>query len=958
MTFIEEILNDIRKSSPDWGNTLFLFPSKRPAVHLKKALMTGLQEVVWAPECIAIADFVSKYSRLSLMDNMSLVFELYQSYLDHLKDDQAPLPPPTFYPLGETMLADFSDIDSDLVNARSLFANFRQLKEVEESFGLHDEELEYFRSFWKHFSSHEPKRMQKEFLDLWNMMGELYFDFRTKLQQQGAAYAGLAERNLAEQFEDLSAQFKGKTIAICGFNALTKAEVRLFKELESVAQVRYYFDFDEHYMAPYHEAGHFMRKNLKEFKVESSRLKVQSLESGVPDVRNEKSIANSTGNLESETRNSLRGEKELTITSASGVTGMIQAVYHDLMALPPELMTERTGIILPDENALKAAIEVIPQIPYDLNITMGMPFQSTGIWSLTKVIFNLHNHYKSSSKAFHYRDVLHVLQHPELKYEQSQETRRAQKTIARQNIIYCSVGWLAKQEFPPLFNRMFTALNEANDIFDLVKMIYAELDKKIPHFDTIRSSILVHAFLQINRFKDLYGDYLEELDINELWGLYRKATRSNSIPFEGEPLKGLQLMGMLESRSIDFDHLFVLSVNEGILPKASQHKSLIPYGIRRAFGMNTFKEDDALAAYYFYRTLQRAKTVNLYYNTDSDNDSKGEPSRFILQIKQELPHFSITEKSFGLSSKKVAYDHLSVDKTPNVLHGLEQYEVKENEVERPLSPSAVVTYIKSPIQFYLRYVANFHERDEVLEEMDAITLGNIVHNTLEELYKPHLGLEISEKLVNELIREPLSESLKKHLSEEMNLKEADLMGRNLLLYNVCHKLCSNVMEQDAQTPGLRILELEFDELYYDIEILTSTGLKKLRLKGQFDRLDEVNGERRVVDYKTGKVDLPGSRSNILTTVFDDGKFAAGLQTLFYSLVYLRNRPDDSVAPTIYSLKATEKMVIPVHKTVNLEGLTEYENMLKAKLEEIWDTNQPFAFKDYDAESKYLMMEVL
>lgn len=933
MTFIQEILHDLNQGKPDWANTLFLFPSKRPALHLKQALIANVQEAVWAPECIAIADFVAKHSQLSLMDNMSLVFELYQSYLEHLDEDKTALPPPVFYPLGETMISDFSDIDGELVNARALFANFRELKELEDNFGLHEEQLSYFKTLWKHFSSLEPKRMQTEFLDLWNMMGQLYFDFRTRLGQKGAAYAGMAERNMVEEFSSISASFKGKTIAICGFNALTKAETKLFKELESIADVRYYFDYDPHYMQPFHEAGHFMRSNLKNFK---AALKPSS-----------------------DKQTGLKSDKDLHITSASGVTGMVQALYHDLMQLPAEMMTERTGIILPDEAALKAAIEVVPKIPYDLNITMGMPFQSSGIWSLTKVLFQLHNHYKADSKAFHYRDVLHVLQHPELRFEQSEETRKAQKTIARKNIIYCSAKWLEELDFPPLFKEIFNPVVAPKDIFLVVKKVYAALDQSTPDFDTIRISILVHAFLQINRFKDLYGTYLQELSISELWGLYQKATSSNAIPFEGEPLRGVQLMGMLESRSIDFEHLFVLSVNEGILPKANQHTSLIPFGIRKAFGMTTFKEDDALAAYYFYRTLQRAQTVHLYYNTDSDGNSKGEPSRFLLQIKHELSHYNISEKSFGLSSKKISYEHLEVAKIPEVMEGLKQYEVEGNEVQRPLSPSAIVTYIKSPVQFYLRYVANFSEREEVLEEMDAITLGNIVHNTLEELYTPYLGQEISKDLVEGLVQAPLSESLKKHLAEEMNLRETELIGRNLLLYNVCHKLCCNVMEQDALTPGLRILELEFDELYYDIEILTSAGVKKLRLKGQFDRLDEVNGQMRVVDYKTGKVDLPKGKNDLLTSVFDDGKYAAGLQTLFYSLVYLKNRPKDRVLPTIYHLKATEKMVIPVgQNSLDLEALSSYENMLKAKLEEIWDVHQAFSFVDYDKESPYLMMEVL
>lgn len=950
MTFIQEILQSIINESDvqslkstadirpetldsiDWRSLTLLFPSKRPAAYLKQELSKQISGPIPSPQCLAIADFITEYSKLTPVDTMTLVFELYEIYLSLLDSEKKPLDLLTFYPLGETLIADYGDIDKDLVDAKSLFANYKALSDLQNEFSLEQEQMETFNNFWSHFSTQEPKKMQQEFLELWELMGQLYFEFRTTLQQKGIAYSGLAERNMVDHFGDLSERFKGKTICICGFNALTKAEIKLFKELETVADVKYFFDYDEHYMAKHHEAGHFMRRNFHEFKGESSRFKGKN-------------------NLKLETRN-------LKLTSASGTTGMVQALYHDVLALDPSKFNEKTGIVLPDENALRACIEVLPSLPTTLNITMGMPLQSAGIWSLVKSLFELQLNYNEARKGFLYRDVIAILQHPELLAFQNYESHKLQNAIAKQNIIYCGEKWLREQEIHASFKSIFSKKSSAQ-IIGFIQGVLAELEKQTPDHDVVKHSILINAYKQGTRFSDLYAAHLANEEPRVVWSIFKKATKAVNIAFEGEPIKGVQLMGLLESRAIDFETLFVLSVNEGIMPKSSRHQSLIPFGIRKAFGMNTFREDDAVSAYYFYRMLQRAKDIHLYYNTDTDGDSKGEMSRYILQIQQELPNFKITEHNFSIRSKAIAQEHLSIKKTEAVLEGLEQYQVINGVTQRPLSPSALSTYIKSPMQFYLRYVANFRERDEVLEEMDPITLGNIVHNTLEELYTPHLQQEITHELVDNLKGPKLRKSLEKFLEKEMNLKPEHLQGRNLLFYNICEKLCLNVLDNDAKTPGLRIQALEFDELFYDIKIETQQGPKVIRLKGQFDRLDEVDEQIRVVDYKTGKVEIPKDAKKLITEPFKEGRFAAALQTLFYTLVYLKNYPNQSVIPVIYHLKSSENMIKPVSENpIDLNQLTEYEFLLKQKLEELWNSDIPFAFDDYEEESKYLMMEVL
>ena len=922
-TFIQQVLNNIKQLAPDWRKTLFLFPSKRPAIFLKTALMEQMQGAIWSPEFYAIDEFIVKFSGITQPDSMSLVFEMYECYLENLPKGGHPMDLTTFYPLGETLLADFGDIDHDLANPKALFSNFRNLKEVESSFGPDTHELQAFRTFWKSFSMAEPRKMQREFLELWNMMGAIYFDFRTRLQQDKKGYAGLAERKMLEEIVSHSGYFEGKTLAICGFNALTKSELRIFKALENFADVHYFFDADQHYLAPYQEAGSFIRQNLRDFKIPKK-----------------------------EVPNLLAGEeKNLHITAASGTSGMVQALFHDLLK---ETHIEKTAVILPNENAVSAVVEVLPKLGLPLNITMGLPIQSTGLWSLVKHLFALVIHQKKTS--YHYRDVQNILQNPQLAFAHNRHSHQLLRLIARENQIYCSQKWLRQFELNPLFQSVFEGTAEPQAIFKHIRTILTQLWHGSLKNQSIGANVVTHILGQINRFEDLHGEHLGQIELANIWKLFKKAVASENIPFEGEPLKGLQIMGLLESRALDFERVYILSVNEGVLPKSTRHQSLIPFAIRKAFGMNTFHDQDAMAAYYFYRLLQRSQHIHVYYNTDVDGDAKGEPSRFLLQIKQELPNFKIEEKHFELKGEKAIAKPLSIAKDEYVLEAMRPYEVIDGEAEKALSPSAIATYLKSPLQFYLRYVARFAERNEVIEEMDAISLGNIVHNTLEKLYEPYLNQPINQELLDTLLGDPLIETLDEQLKEELNLQSEHLQGRNILLFDVCKTLCTNVMVLDAQTEELEILHLEFADLHYDLTVPTPQGDRIIRLKGQFDRLDRVGDILRVVDYKTGRVVIP--KQQLMNRVFEDAKHAAAFQTLFYTYVYLQNHPTMKVVPTVLSLKATDQMSQPVTTTpIGLEDLQEFEDGLVNLLSEIWNADEPFALRD-DKDRDYLLLNVL
>lgn len=922
-TFVQEVLDVVIGLKPDWRKTIFLFTSKRPALFLKTALMEQMSGAIWSPAFYSIDEFITKYSGITQPDSMSMVFDMYDCYLDNLPENSHPMDLTTFYPLGETLLADFGDIDHDLVNAQALFSNFQNLKEMESAFAPEAQEMEAFKAFWKSFSSAEPQKMQREFLELWHLMGAIYFDFKTQLQNEKKGYPGLAERKMFEELASKADHFRGKTLAICGFNALNKSELRIFKALEEYADVHYFFDTDQHYLAPEQEAGLFIRKNLKAFRI--PKKKVPNLLAKEP--------------------------KQLSITSASGTMGMVQALFHDLAK---ETKIEKTAVILPDEKAVAALIEVLPQLGLPLNITMGFPLEGTGLWSLVKHLFHLVIHQKGQS--YHYRDVLNILQNPQLSFAHNKDSRKLIRLIARENHIYCSQKWLQEFELTPIFKTVFEGNAQPEAIFNHIRSVLQKLWHQSLKNQSIGANIATHILGQINRFEDLYGEHIGKIELANTWKLFKKAVANENIPFEGEPLKGLQLMGLLESRSLDFERVYILSVNEGVLPKSTRHQSLIPYALRKAFGMNTFHDQDAMAAYYFYRLLQRAEKIHTYYNTDVDADAKGEPSRFLLQIKQELPNFEITEQHFELKGEKPKVNPFSVSKTAEVLEAMQPYEVVDGECERALSPSAITTYLKSPMQFYLRYVARFAERNEVIEEIDAISLGNIVHNTLEALYLPYTEQPITEALINELSGPALTDTLDQKLRDELNLQSAHLQGNNILLFDVCKTLCLNVMALDAETEGLQIIDLEFAELHYDLKIPTAQGEHVIRLKGQFDRLDRVNDTLRVVDYKTGRVEIP--KQQLMTRVFEDAKHAAAFQTLFYTYVYLQNHPGARVIPTVLALKATEQMAQPVTSTpVGLDDLVEFEQGLIKLLAEIWDADRPFALRE-DKDRDYLMMNLL
>lgn len=919
-----------------WHQTLLLFPGKRPAHYVRQYMTEQLEGPLLLPECVSINQVVENKGQLIIMDTMQLVFELYECYLQLLEPQDEAMPLLRFYALGETLIADFNDIDAALADPKALFSNLAQLRDMESAFSLPPEQMEHFQRFWAHFSGKPARGVQLDFVILWRLMGALYFSFHQRLLQRGMAYGSMAQRQLLANPGAIAPYLAGKTLAICGFNALTPADEALFSMMEGLAaRAFYFFDCDAHYMQPHHQAGHFMRQNRHKFPLWGGR------EEAATEVPSRLASQN----------------KSVSVVGASGTTGMVQAMWHQMNALAHDKRNGRTGLVLPDEQSIRAVLEIVTNLPFPYNITMGLPLASTSLWSLMAHLAQLHAQYDPHNNAFAYRQVLKVLRHPDLNGFLNEASQGLQQEILSGNVMHISLSWLKESGLHPELLALFAPTATASDLLHRLMGAAALLAMK--RGDAVRENIALHTLQQIKLFSQLQARYLVGSDIAQTWLLLKQALGGHTIAFEGEPLLGVQVMGVLEARALDFDCLLVLSANEGILPRTGKHQSLVPFSLRKAFGLPTYGDNDAMWSYYFYRMLHRASDVYLYYNTDTDGEGKGELSRFVRQIRQEMPHLSIHDQVFTLRGQTHDYRPWSVEKDPAVMAALARYEAGAGEGVRGMSPSAITTYIKSPLQFYLRYVASFKEPQLVMEEVDHIAMGTIVHQTLEEIYTPYLHQELGPHLKAAMQKELLP-TLERQLEQVMHLDPQGLRGRNRLFFNVCHKMAQNAINTDLHTEGLVLRALESADFYYDIPIDTANGPKKIRLKGQFDRLDEVMGKKRLVDYKTGSVRLSSIKDDRVQALFTNEQYAPAMQTLFYAMVYLRNNPSQSIQPVVFSLaKGGPGMVVPVtDQAWALPQFEAYHRELVGLLEEIWDSQSAFEVRDPESERKYLMMDLV
>ena len=950
--FLKQVAAHLFKTHQENISQLTLvFPNRRGGVFFTNYLNSLVVSPLISPQIKTINELFSELSPLHVPDRLSLIFRLYKIYCEstrstELFDD--------FYFWGEMLISDFDQVDKYLVNAHDLFTNVTELKEIDVRFSeMPEDERERLGSFWRTLSSEEKTPNQLEFLRLWEDIDGVYTKLKASLAHEGFAYEGMLYRDVVENnFQEKPQLFHGKQYIFIGFNALNKCEESLFDYLQNKGQAAFFWDFDNYYYADStQEAGYFLRKNLIRF----------------PHI-----------GYFPESEVNMSSAKSLKIINISSQVGQAQVAANELInQMDGEFEFDQTAVVLCDEELLLPVINALPGTSNKVNITMGYPLKMTPVFSLVAQLIALQKNIRVGERGestFYNKDVIRVLNHQLVIDFEPLVSKDFIDSILENNIIYLSDNDLVKNKF---FKQLFCAPQSifalADYFLEILKVIFTHWQKKGGDqneldYDNQNSNkqgensalyceYLYQSYLAVSRLKDiLVNDGFKVFETDNFISkeaFFRFLTQYLSgltIPFEGEPLEGLQIMGILETRTLDFSNLIILSMNDGIMPKISSSGSFIPYNLRRVFGLPTIEEQNAMYAYYFYRLIQRAENVTFVYDSGANGQFTGEKSRYLYQLLLESP-FNIEETDMVFNVAHIAVKPIIVNKDEKVMARLKGY----LNGMRPLSPSAIDKYLTCPLQFYFRYSAGLDQPDEISEEVDAMIFGLLFHNAMENIYKPFIGKIVQYEHIDSMVNDPefvgkiIQSSFQSVYFKGGNSAEKlQLTGRNWLIFQVVKKYVNQLLALDLKRAPFEIIGLEKK---VSASLAINNGAKNVLIGGTIDRIDRVGDAMYIFDYKTGKAELSFP---VLMSLFDsDNKTRnkAAFQTLVYSYILQKNQPElNNIHPGIYSLRgifdenfnpslcSKENGNLPVDF---LPISDQFEGLLKQLIEEIFNSEIPF-----------------
>jgi len=919
MTFLEEIAQNIHhKYGEDISDYTIIFPNRRASLFFNTALRKLINKPIWAPESISIEDFVKRQSEYAVPDQLSLVFTLHEVFQKHapFKEDFE-----QFYFWGDMLVKDFNDVDHYMADAIPLFANLFEWKKLSDTDFLTKEQLLLIEKFWRSFEA-KPKEAQEKFTRNWNILYPVYEDFRNKLLQHKKAYNGLLYRIYAEKLLSGKERISNKLI-FAGFNALTKTEEVIISEaVKNGAEV--FWDLDAYYASKENinqEAGNFFREYANH------------------------SILGKT--MPSELPNKiLDNTPQINITEVKG--NIAQTKFLGQLLLKQNLeFPEKTAIILGDETLLFPVLYALPENIKKVNVTMGYPLRFASIYQLMNTCLHLQKNSRTDEDkiSFNHRDVLKVLKHPFVGNLLEEEAKSLIQHIESNNLIRLKLEdlFLQTQEHNDLIKILFKDGSENYFLYlrNILQFVHSE------EIETTEQEFTAEIYKQISQLEQIISDFDLSLDINAFIRLFNRIIQSIRVPFSGEPLEGIQIMGVLESRNLDFDHIYFLSISEDNFPGGASNQSFIPYNIRKAYGLPTLEQRDAIYAYLFYRLLQRSKEINLMFNSDNTGGKGGEPSRYLLQLQYEL----------GLQSEKIKLQNLnqdpqaaesypiSIGKNEEIRSILDQY-----SDERYLSASALKTYLNCRLQFYFKYIAGLKEREEVSEDLDAADFGNILHHTMEELYGKVLGEPLDQNKII-LLKKDIDKIVRKEFADlygnGKDVEEYKFEGRNIIIRDVVKRMIAQILDYDIKIAPFTVKAVEGE---FEYKVPLDNGCN-IRMKGSIDRLDEKENTIRVIDYKSGGDEV---RFPDVESLFDrdhKDRNGAAMQTLIYSFLYIKSSDYDgekSVMPGLYNGKGlfqndfSEKLKMNSKELNNAVLLMdEFEEGLKTILEEIFISDQEF-----------------
>ena len=943
-TFLQLVAQDLyQKIGNDLSRVAIVFPNKRASLFFNEYLAMQSDRPIWSPAYVSISELFRQLSPWKSGDPIRLVCELYKVFREETRSEETL---DDFYFWGELLISDFDDVDKNLVDADRLFSNLQDLKNIMDDYDFLDsEQEEAIRQFFQNFSIERRTQLKEKFISLWDKLGDIYHHYRHNLAELGIAYEGMMYRYVMEELQP--DKLKYEHYVFVGFNVLNKVETKFFERLREAGKALFYWDYDIFYTRlprentpPYtHEAGEFILRNLKIFPNELPEAVFDTLRK----PKNVRFISAPTENAQ-----------------ARYLPEWIRSVTkRDLPETP--VKEKENAVVLCNEALLLPVLHSIPSEVKNVNITMGFPLAQTPVYSFVSALIELQTTgYRRDTGRYQYEAVQSVLKHPYTR-QLSTSAEGLEKQLTRDNRFFPLPSELKQDTF---LEQVFTPKTGISalcqyltEMLREVAVLYRKEQETDDIFNQLYRESLFKSYTLINRLLNLIDNGELNIQIETLRRLLCRLLATSNIPFHGEPAIGMQVMGVLETRNLDFRNLIMLSLNEGQLPKAGGDSSFIPYNLRKAFGMTTIEHKNAVYAYYFYRLIQRAENVTLLYNTASEGLNRGEMSRFMLQFLVESPH-TISREYLEAGQSPQSGREISVEKTPEIITRMyERYDV--NRHPRSLfSPSALNTYLDCRLKFYYRYVAGLKAPDEVSAEIDSALFGTIFHRAAELVYKDLTanGKEIrkddlEQVLSNDIkLQNYVDTAFKEEFFHVALTEKPEYNGTQLINAKVITSYLRQLLRNDLQYAPFFMegMEKKVTEI---IEIETPQGKLALNIGGTIDRIDSKDDTLRIVDYKTGgSPKTPENIKQLFTPA--DGRPNYIFQTFLYasimcrkqslkvapSLLYIHRAASETYSPVIEMGEARQPKM-PVNNFAFYED--EFRERLQTLLQEIYNPEEAF-----------------
>lgn len=892
-----------------------ILPNKRAKVFLIEALKNETSKTIIAPQITSIEDFVQDVASIRSVDSIELLFEFYEVYLS-ITEKKHQQSFELFANWAKTLLQDFNEIDRYLLEPSHVLSYLKDIEDIKR-WGLEVD---------------QKTKLLENYIDFWKLLPVYYESLYNHLLFKSIGYQGLIYREAVNNLNHFSNTIGNRTFIFAGFNALNAAEEKIVQHLLALDQAKIYWDADQAFLNdPYHDAGLFLRR----FKESWKHYKSNVFEWIVDDFSQSKNI------------------QIIGTPKTIGQAKLAGSIIENLIGQNPDASLDKVAVVLGEENLLVPVLYSLPASVGALNITMGYSGKNNPSQIFVAKLFKMHTNAlsrKGGSYVFYYKDVLDILTHPLV--EPHANAQRLVRIIKENNYTFITHHKILELHPEPsiFFNLLFEKWE--NGSVAVLKNISALLIAIKDHFsndneeEKIAKAFVYGVFKVINKLINYYSKHHHIDNIDTLHSIYKQIIDLAEVSFEGEPLRGLQIMGVLESRVLDFETVIITSMNEGKFPAGKSQNSFIPYDVKRELGLPTFKEKDAIYTYHFYHLLQRAKNIYLIYNTENDGLDAGERSRFITQLEVEKKSkHNITFDIYNPDLPNTAYEPISVPKSELVMERLKEIAVNG------FSPSALTSYIRNPIEFYFQKILRIREVEEVEENIALNTLGTIIHETLKALYEPFIGKFISENDLLNCFKLLDDEVLKQF---KLVYKEGEIKkGRNLLAFEVAKRNVSNFLKMELESvknnEAIQIIALEQT---FERQFVHPKLPFPVLIKGNVDRIERRDGKIRIIDYKTGKVE----KSNVVLKTWEgltqELKNDKIIQVLAYAFMYEKEAGELPIEVGIISFKNLKSGFLPFgfkeEKDLNVlitsQILNSYLEEIANLLAEIFDVHIPFEEK--------------